>query len=115
MKVLRHPQEVAQMPFSRGIIYATPPGDCNSFKSHSLYIKNIEGGVSQRIVSADEKQPKGSHPCTLPMLPGRDPGPLDNESVAHMGRITEKEVGVSCFMTPSKRLLNANLLIMNRL
>jgi hypothetical protein len=79
MRVLRHPQEVAQMPFIWGNIYATPPGDYNSFKSHSLYIKNIEGDVSQGVVSTAEKQQaplllnmaKESHPCALPLGAGQ--------------------------------------------
>jgi hypothetical protein len=69
MKALRHPREAAQMPFSRGNIYATPPGDYNSFKSHSLYIKNIEGDVSQGVVSMAGKQAQESHPRAWPMLP----------------------------------------------
>jgi len=47
MSPLTYPRRVAQMPFIWGNIVATPPGHYNSFKSHSLYIKNIEKSVSQ--------------------------------------------------------------------
>jgi hypothetical protein len=88
---MRHPGEMAQINSIWGNIYATPPGDYNSFKSHSLYIKNIEGDVSQgvgfglEIVAIEGGFPDGGK--KLQTATAAEPGPclLENASDRWIG------------------------------